>query len=194
MTGEIIQFPQAKDPEFDGLGIAIDVEKWRKTWADTFASAQFAMRFCNFDHVEAERAVRRALDAGDDDLFNEMASDWEIDVEYLEAIIMMIKDARARLEVSQNRVTRAERVIWRFDADEYAAIKAQNPNAILFYRMGDFYELLFDDAAIAAAALGIVVTTRGGHEPIPMCSVPVARVEDYLNRLVGHGHCGAICE
>ncbi|MGH6840338.1 MAG: hypothetical protein ACREDT_16445, partial [Methylocella sp.] len=42
--------------------------------------------------------------------------------------------------------------------------------------------------------LGIVVTTRGGHEPIPMCSVPVARVEDYLNRLVGHGHCGAICE
>ncbi|MGH6857781.1 MAG: DNA mismatch repair protein MutS, partial [Methylocella sp.] len=79
---------------------------------------------------------------------------------------------------------------------QYSAIKAQNPGSLLFYRMGDFYELFFEDAAIAAKALGIVLTKRGKHEgqDIPMCGVPVERAEDYLNRLIGQGHRVAVCE
>lgn len=79
---------------------------------------------------------------------------------------------------------------------QYSAIKASHPGALLFYRMGDFYELFFEDAEIAAKALGIVLTRRGKHEgkDIPMCGVPVERAEDYLNRLIGQGHRVAICE
>src|SRR5450631_4378063 len=79
---------------------------------------------------------------------------------------------------------------------QYRAIKAQNPGSLLFYRMGDFYELFFGDAEIAARALGIVLTKRGKHEgsDIPMCGVPVERAGDYLNRLIGQGHRVAICE
>src|SRR3982074_2983992 len=79
---------------------------------------------------------------------------------------------------------------------QYSAIKAQNPGSLLFYRMGDFYELFFEDAEVAARALGIVLTKRGKHEErdIPMCGVPVERAEDYLNRLIGQGHRVAVCE
>jgi DNA mismatch repair protein MutS len=79
---------------------------------------------------------------------------------------------------------------------QYSAIKAQHPDALLFYRMGDFYELFFEDAEIAAKALSIVLTKRGKHEgkDIPMCGVPVERAEDYLNRLIAQGHRVAICE
>ena len=79
---------------------------------------------------------------------------------------------------------------------QYSAIKGENPGSLLFYRMGDFYELFFDDAEIAARALGIVLTKRGKHEgmDIPMCGVPVERAEDYLNRLIGQGHRVAVCE
>src|ERR1700736_1852622 len=79
---------------------------------------------------------------------------------------------------------------------QYSAIKAQNPGSLLFYRMGDFYELFFEDAGIAARALGIVLTKRGKQEGrnIPMCGVPVERAEDYLNRLIGQGHRVAVCE
>jgi DNA mismatch repair protein MutS len=79
---------------------------------------------------------------------------------------------------------------------QYHAIKAANPGSLLFYRMGDFYELFFDDAEIAARALSIVLTKRGKHEgmDIPMCGVPVERAEDYLNRLISHGHRVAVCE
>ena len=79
---------------------------------------------------------------------------------------------------------------------QYTAIKAENPGSLLFYRMGDFYELFFEDAEIAARALGIVLTKRGKHEgmDIPMCGVPVERAEDYLNRLIGQGHRVAVCE
>jgi DNA mismatch repair protein MutS len=79
---------------------------------------------------------------------------------------------------------------------QYSAIKAQNPGSLLFYRMGDFYELFFGDAEIAARALGIVLTKRGKHEgqDIPMCGVPVERAGEYLNRLIGQGHRVAVCE
>src|ERR1700730_2246844 len=79
---------------------------------------------------------------------------------------------------------------------QYHAIKAQNPGSLLFYRMGDFYELFFADAEIAAKALGIVLTKRGKHEgqDIPMCGVPVERAEDYLHRLISQGFRVAVCE
>src|ERR1700682_3571452 len=79
---------------------------------------------------------------------------------------------------------------------QYFEIKTANPDCLLFYRMGDFYELFFEDAEIAARALSIVLTKRGKHEgmDIPMCGVPVERAADYLNRLIGQGHRVAVCE
>ena len=70
--------------------------------------------------------------------------------------------------------------------EQYLEIKAANPGLLLFYRMGDFYELFFEDAEIASRALGIVLTKRGKHagDDIPMCGVPVERAEDYLHRLI----------
>ena len=79
---------------------------------------------------------------------------------------------------------------------QYLGVKADHPDCLLFYRMGDFYELFLDDAEIAAKALGIVLTKRGKHEgvDIPMCGVPVERSDDYLHRLIAQGHRVAICE
>jgi len=79
---------------------------------------------------------------------------------------------------------------------QYIEIKAANPDSLLFYRMGDFYELFFEDAEIASQSLGIVLTKRGKHQgqDIPMCGVPVERADDYLQRLIGLGHRVAVCE
>src|ERR1700729_482008 len=79
---------------------------------------------------------------------------------------------------------------------QYLEIKAVNPGCLLFYRMGDFYELFFDDAEIASRALGIVLTKRGKHlgRDIPMCGVPVERADEYLHRLIALGHRVAVCE
>ncbi len=80
--------------------------------------------------------------------------------------------------------------------EQYLEIKAANPGLLLFYRMGDFYELFFEDAEIASKTLGIVLTKRGKHQglDIPMCGVPVERSEDYLHRLISAGHRVAVCE
>ena len=79
---------------------------------------------------------------------------------------------------------------------QYLEIKAANPDSLLFYRMGDFYELFFEDAEIASRALGIVLTKRGKHlgDDIRMCGVPVERADDYLQRLIALGHRVAVCE
>ncbi|MDP2782471.1 DNA mismatch repair protein MutS [Devosia sp.] len=79
---------------------------------------------------------------------------------------------------------------------QFFEIKAVNPGYLLFYRMGDFYELFFEDAEIASAALGIVLTKRGKHlgQDIQMCGVPIHAANDYLNKLVKLGHRVAICE
>ncbi len=79
---------------------------------------------------------------------------------------------------------------------QYIEIKAANPDSLLFYRMGDFYELFFEDAEIASRCLGIVLTRRGKHagQYIPMCGVPVERADDYLQRLIAAGHRVAVCE
>ncbi|HVX98378.1 MAG TPA: DNA mismatch repair protein MutS [Pseudorhodoplanes sp.] len=80
--------------------------------------------------------------------------------------------------------------------EQYIEIKAANPDCLLFYRMGDFYELFFEDAEVASRALGIVLTKRGKHrgQDIPMCGVPVHRADEYLNRLIALGHRVAVCE
>src|SRR5204863_5765425 len=80
--------------------------------------------------------------------------------------------------------------------EQYLEIKAANPGLLLFYRMGDFYELFFDDAEVASRALGIVLTKRGKHlgRDIPMCGVPIERADDYLHRLIALGHRVAVCE
>ena len=79
---------------------------------------------------------------------------------------------------------------------QYLTIKADNPDCLLFYRMGDFYELFFDDAAAAAAALDITLTKRGKHDgdDIPMCGVPVHSHDSYLARLIKKGFKVAVCE
>ena len=79
---------------------------------------------------------------------------------------------------------------------QFLEIKAANPDCMLFYRMGDFYELFFADAVAAAEALGIVLTKRGKHlgEDIPMCGVPIHRADEYLQRLIRQGFRVAVCE
>ncbi|MEA2837215.1 MAG: mismatch repair protein MutS [Bradyrhizobium sp.] len=80
--------------------------------------------------------------------------------------------------------------------EQFLEIKAANPGLLLFYRMGDFYEMFFEDAEIASRALGIVLTKRGKHQglDIPMCGVPVEKSDDYLHRLIALGHRVAVCE
>src|SRR6201996_3968120 len=79
---------------------------------------------------------------------------------------------------------------------QYLRIKAQYPDVLLFYRMGDFYEMFYEDARRAAALLDIALTARGqsAGAPIPMAGVPVQSVESYLVRLVRRGESVAICE
>lgn len=79
---------------------------------------------------------------------------------------------------------------------QYLELKADYPDALLFYRMGDFYEMFFDDAVAAAEALDIALTKRGKHEgsDIPMCGVPVHAAEGYLLTLIRKGFRVAVCE
>src|SRR3954470_10194601 len=79
---------------------------------------------------------------------------------------------------------------------QYRRLKEEAGDALLFYRMGDFFELFFDDAKAASACLDIALTKRGADlgEPIPMCGVPVHAAESYLARLIRAGHRVAIAE
>jgi DNA mismatch repair protein MutS len=79
---------------------------------------------------------------------------------------------------------------------QYLRIKAQHPDVLLFYRMGDFYEMFYDDARRAAQLLDIALTQRGASAgaPIPMAGVPAATLDNYLVRLVKRGESVAICE
>src|SRR6266481_5002860 len=79
---------------------------------------------------------------------------------------------------------------------QYLEIKRAHEDYLLFYRMGDFYELFFEDAAKAAAALDIALTRRGKHQglDIPMCGVPVHAAEAYLEKLIRKGFRVAVCE
>ena len=79
---------------------------------------------------------------------------------------------------------------------QYLRIKAEHPNDLLFYRMGDFYEVFFDDAKRASELLGVTLTARGKAQgkPIPMAGVPYHAAENYLAKLVKLGVSVAICE
>jgi len=79
---------------------------------------------------------------------------------------------------------------------QYDEIRKQYPDMLLFFQVGDFYELFFEDAKKAAAFLGIALTKRGNHngEPIPLCGVPVHALDHYLQKLVKGGFCVAICD
>ena len=79
---------------------------------------------------------------------------------------------------------------------QYHDLKAEAGDCLLFYRMGDFFELFFDDARTAASVLDIALTSRGEHDgkPVPMCGVPVHAAENYLARLIRAGCRVAIAE
>jgi DNA mismatch repair protein MutS len=79
---------------------------------------------------------------------------------------------------------------------QFLEIKSAHPDCLLWYRMGDFYELFFDDAVTASAALSIVLTKRGKHlgQDIPMCGVPIHRADEYLQRLIRQGYRVAVAE
>jgi len=80
--------------------------------------------------------------------------------------------------------------------EQYLAIKERYPDAILFYRMGDFYEMFFEDARVASKALDIALTSRNKNDPnpVPMCGVPYRAVQGYLARLIAQGFKVAICD
>src|SRR5467141_3999596 len=79
---------------------------------------------------------------------------------------------------------------------QYREIKARHPDTILFFRMGDFYEMFEDDAKLASRELGLTLTSRnnGGAAEIPLAGVPVKAATEYLRRLIAKGHRVAICE
>jgi len=77
---------------------------------------------------------------------------------------------------------------------QWTAAKRENPDALLFFRMGDFYELFYDDAAVASRELQLTLTARDREKQVPMCGVPYHSVEQYLTRLLRKGYRIAICE
>src|SRR5215210_7686065 len=80
--------------------------------------------------------------------------------------------------------------------EQYRELKAKHHNAILFYRVGDFYEMFYDDAETASRVLGLTLTSRnnGGAAEVPLAGVPAKAVNQYLRRLVSQGFRVAICE
>jgi len=77
---------------------------------------------------------------------------------------------------------------------QWTAAKRENPDALLFFRMGDFYELFYDDAVTASRELQLTLTARDRERLVPMCGVPYHSVETYLMRLLRRGYRIAICE
>ena len=76
--------------------------------------------------------------------------------------------------------------------EQYLRIKAQYPETILFFRLGDFYEMFLEDAVLASRELEIVLTSRDNN--VPMCGIPYHAVDNYLSKLLSNGHKVAICE
>jgi len=80
--------------------------------------------------------------------------------------------------------------------ERYLEVKRQTPGSILLFRMGDFYEMFYEDAQIAAKVLGLTLTSRdkGSQNPIPMAGFPYHALDSYLNKLIRAGHRAAICD
>jgi len=77
---------------------------------------------------------------------------------------------------------------------QYFGVKRQHPDALLFFRMGDFFELFFDDAKVAARVLGLTLTSRSKEQDLPMAGVPVRSVDGYLRKLIAAGHTVVVCD
>jgi DNA mismatch repair protein MutS len=79
---------------------------------------------------------------------------------------------------------------------QYLSIKEEYPDTILFYRMGDFYEMFFEDAQVASRVLEITLTSRNKKDesPVPMCGVPHRAVSGYIARMIDHGYKVAVCD
>ena len=99
------------------------------------------------------------------------------------------------MRFSPGRITIDKALVYR-NPEQYLSIKAEHPDILVLYRMGDFYELFYDDARKASRLLDITLTSRGqsAGNPIPMAGVPVHSVEQYLAKLVRLGESVAICE
>src|SRR5690242_14518243 len=77
---------------------------------------------------------------------------------------------------------------------QWTAAKRENPDALLFFRMGDFYELFYDDATVASRELQLTLTARDRERQVPMCGVPYHAVEQYLSKLLRRGYRIALCD
>src|SRR5262245_65405977 len=77
---------------------------------------------------------------------------------------------------------------------QYFGVKRQHPDALLFFRMGDFFELFFEDAKVASKGLGIALTSRSKEQDVPMAGVPVRTVDAYLRKLILAGHTVVVCD
>ncbi len=77
---------------------------------------------------------------------------------------------------------------------QYFGVKRQHPDALLFFRMGDFFELFFEDAKVASKVLGIALTSRSKDQEVPMAGVPVRTVDAYLRKLIVAGHTVVVCD
>ncbi|MFP5250443.1 MAG: DNA mismatch repair protein MutS, partial [Acidobacteriota bacterium] len=77
---------------------------------------------------------------------------------------------------------------------QWTAAKRENPDALLFFRMGDFYELFYDDATVASRELQLTLTARDRERLVPMCGVPYHAVEQYLSKLLRRGYRIALCD
>ena len=145
-----------------------------------------------FSPTPAERELaRRILEAAPDGVG--VLDGRMIDVAMVRwARRIALNNQKLNAEVSTGAEARRETPVM----TQYLRIKAQYPDALLFYRMGDFYELFFEDARRAARLLDITLTARGnsGGEPIPMAGVPVQSLDTYLARAVRKGESIAICE
>jgi DNA mismatch repair protein MutS len=110
--------------------------------------------------------------------------------------VAMNEDSGATLSTLRGEAVRADVAASTPMMAQYAQIKAAHPGCLLFYRMGDFFELFFEDAIAASRALGIQLTKRGKHQgdDIPMCGVPVIRSDEYLQKLIAAGFRIAVCE
>jgi len=106
----------------------------------------------------------------------------------------VVSPASSQTEMTTKRSEKVDRLTPMMA--QYIEIKAAHSDYLLFYRMGDFYELFFDDALVAARSLSITLTKRGKHlgEDIPMCGVPVHTAAEYLQRLIAAGFNVAVCE
>jgi DNA mismatch repair protein MutS len=113
-------------------------------------------------------------------------------------LIEIEREACLSIEIGARRAEKCamDRAAAPFDESKYRKIKAANPDSLLLCRMGDFYEFFFDDAQIAAKALKIDLTKRGGPQgdDVPMCGVPFERAQDYLWMLISLGHRVSVWE